>query len=222
MMNWEEYYDSDDNRQYVSEERFKRTEAIKPTKRNCNIFKLSLYDKKKEDETKSPEKEEEKITENTNLKLSWINLTETRQTPNSGVTSSFKDSDYPVLSISFKKVEKITVEDEKGWKMIESKKIESKNIKEPQPPLIPKPTYEKTQICRIYKETKKCPRGNNCRFAHNQSELVINPCYFGEKCRTVKFNNNEYSNVSNNKSCVYKHPGETMNNYNKRNKLTQK
>jgi hypothetical protein len=217
MMNWEEYYDSDDNRQYVSEERFKRTEAIKPTKRNSNIFKLSLYDKKKDEKTISPEKEHEKITENTNLKLNWINLTEAIKTPRSGVTSSFKDSDYPVLSISFKKVEKITAEDEKGWKMIESKKI-----KEPQLPIPLKPTYEKTQICRIYKETKNCPRGNNCRYAHNQSELVVNSCRFGEKCRTVKFKNNEYSNVGNNKSCIYKHPGETMNNYNKRNKLSQK
>ena len=212
-MNWEEYYDSDDNRQYVSEERFKRTEAIKPTKRNSNIFKLSLYDKKKDEKTISPKKEDEKITENTNLKLSWINLSELRQTHNSGVTSSFKDSDYPVLSISFQKVDKITVEDEKGWKMIESKKIKE------QQPL--KPTYEKTQICRIYKETKKCPHGNNCRFAHGQSELVINSCHFGEKCRTVKFNNNEYSNSVHNRSCIYKHPGETMSNYNKRNKLAQ-
>ena len=218
MMNLEEYDnqyydDSYENRQYVSEERFKRTKAIKPTKRNSNIFKLSLYDKKKDEESKSPEKEDEKITENTNLKLSWINLTERIQTPNlGGVASSFKDSDYPVLSMSFKKVEKITVEDEKGWKMIESKKI--KEI----PELPIKPTYEKTQICRIYKETKKCPRGNNCRFAHHQSELVINSCNFGEKCRSVKFKNNEYSNFSAKKCCVYKHPGETIANYHKRNK----
>lgn len=217
-MNWEEYdnqyYDSDDNRHYVSEERFKRTEAIKPTKRNSNIFKLSLYDKKTEDKTTSPEKADEKITENTNLKLSWINLTERGKTPNSVVTSSFKDSDYPVLSISFKKVEKITVDDEKGWKMIESKKIKELPLS--------KPTYEKTQICRIYKETKKCPRGNNCRFAHHQSELVINSCHFGEKCRSVKFNNNEYLNFSEKKCCIYKHPGETINNYHKRREIQQK
>jgi hypothetical protein len=216
MMNWEEYnYDSDDYREYVSEERFRRTEAIKPTKRNRNIFKLSLYDKKKEDDITCPEKEDEKATENTNLKLNWINLSTARHAPNSGVASSFNDSDYPILSISFKKVEKITADDEKGWKMIESKKI-----KEQEP--LPKPTFEKTQICRIYKENKKCPHGSNCRFAHHQSELVVNSCHFGEKCRSIRFNNKEYSNKNDKKICIYKHPGETINNYNKRNKLTQK
>ncbi len=80
-----------------------------------------------------------------------------------------------------------------------------------------KKNQEKTQMCRMYKD-KKCRNGNNCRFAHSLSELVVNPCNFGKNCKCVKFQKDRYINFGE-KNCVYRHPGESRNDYYKRNNL---
>ena len=80
-----------------------------------------------------------------------------------------------------------------------------------------KKNQEKTQMCRMHKE-RKCRNGNNCRFAHSLSELVVNPCNFGEKCKCINLKKDLYTNFGD-KICVYRHPGETRNDYYKRNNL---
>ena len=72
-------------------------------------------------------------------------------------------------------------------------------------------------MCRMYKDNK-CRNGKNCRFAHSLSELVVNPCNFGEKCKCVKYQKDRYINFGE-KNCVYRHPGESRNDYYKRNNL---
>jgi hypothetical protein len=60
-------------------------------------------------------------------------------------------------------------------------------------------------------KTKMCNRydcdGNNCSYAHSDSELKIRDCLFGEECI--------YQN-SKNKMCKFIHPNESVENYKKR------
>lgn len=217
----EEFYS---NREYVSNERFKKTLPIKPTKKLFALKNTTAAKKNEEPNSVEPEVE--------NLKLTWINFKKDE------IKTTFYDSDYP--SLTFDKNEIIADEKEKGlWTKIEKKN--SKNIPDEINYALSmlssekfiifegtkhygmmlnkqtKPNQEKTQMCRMNKE-HKCRNGNNCRFAHSFSELVINPCNFGEKCKCVKFQKDRYLNFGD-RICVYIHPGETKNDYYKRNNL---
>lgn len=57
---------------------------------------------------------------------------------------------------------------------------------------IPKPTNYKTTMCTF---GEKCPRGDRCNFAHNESELRKLPCHFGASCRKP--------------DCTFEHPPKT-------------
>jgi hypothetical protein len=77
-------------------------------------------------------------------------------------------------------------------------------------------TLIKTKMCTF---GKTCPRGKNCRFAHDESELVKSNCVFGEACKFVNHVQNEYTNISKTKICKHRHPGETESNFHSRNRF---
>lgn len=53
---------------------------------------------------------------------------------------------------------------------------------------------DKTQLCKYFKSSKGCDKGNNCSFAHGEIELkeIKKPCFNGLKCYK--------------KDCQYSHP----------------
>ena len=66
-----------------------------------------------------------------------------------------------------------------------------------------------TQMCRSVGTNEHCRHGNNCRFAHDTSELVFLDCSFGLGCRNVdRHSSGVYKNKAG-KTCNYMHPGET-------------
>ena len=76
---------------------------------------------------------------------------------------------------------------------------------------LPNPTHKRacTQMCRSVGTNEPCRHGNNCRFAHDTSELVFLYCSFGLGCRNV---DRQLSGVYKNKAgktCNHMHPGET-------------
>ena len=73
------------------------------------------------------------------------------------------------------------------------------------------PTHKRacTQMCRSVGTNEPCRHGNNCRFAHDTSELVFLYCSFGLGCRNVdRQSSGVYKNKAG-KTCNHVHPGET-------------
>ena len=76
---------------------------------------------------------------------------------------------------------------------------------------LPNPTHKRacTQMCRSVGTNEPCRHGNNCRFAHDTSELVFLYCSFGLGCRNVdRQSSGVYKNKAG-KTCNHMHPGET-------------
>ena len=69
-----------------------------------------------------------------------------------------------------------------------------------------------TRMCNSVNSGKPCRHGVNCRFAHRVEDLVIGDCFFGENCKYVTKQNNNYVSVCA-KICNNKHPGETITNF---------
>ena len=66
-----------------------------------------------------------------------------------------------------------------------------------------------TQMCRSVGTNEPCRHGNNCRFAHDISDLVFLYCSFGLGCRNVdRQSSGVYKNKAG-KTCNHMHPGET-------------
>ena len=81
----------------------------------------------------------------------------------------------------------------------------------------------KTRLCLSVSSGKPCPHGERCRFAHYQSELVTNNCFFGGRCRFVKWGENQqkwYNCGGERKMCNHIHPDETRENYMSRTGMT--
>ena len=73
------------------------------------------------------------------------------------------------------------------------------------------PTHKRacTQMCRSVGSNEPCRHGNNCRFAHDTSELLFLYCSFGLDCRNVdRQSSGVYKNKAG-KTCNHVHPGET-------------
>jgi len=76
---------------------------------------------------------------------------------------------------------------------------------------LPNPTHKRacTQMCRSVGTNEPCRHGNNCRFAHDTSELVFLYCSFGLGCMNVdRQSSGVYKNKAG-KTCNHMHPGET-------------
>ena len=74
---------------------------------------------------------------------------------------------------------------------------------------LPNTIHKRAQMCRSVGSNEPCRHGNNCRFAHDISELVFLYCSFGLDCRNV---DRQLSGVYKNKAgktCNHVHPGET-------------
>ena len=67
----------------------------------------------------------------------------------------------------------------------------------------------KTRMCRSVAMNTPCPHGPSCRFAHNDSELVVSQCLFGSDCRFVGVKAGLLVNIGD-QVCKHKHPGETL------------
>jgi len=66
-----------------------------------------------------------------------------------------------------------------------------------------------TRMCRSVGSNEPCMHGNNCRFAHDTSELVFLYCSFGLGCRNVdRQSSGVYKNKAG-KTCNHMHPAET-------------
>jgi hypothetical protein len=72
----------------------------------------------------------------------------------------------------------------------------------------------KTKLCNSVNLGFECPHGMNCRFAHSQRELVFPVCFFGNRCRFVKYHNGNWYNDCG--KCNHIHPNETRENFMKR------
>ena len=70
-----------------------------------------------------------------------------------------------------------------------------------------------TKLCKFIKEKQQCPHKDNCRFAHNVSQLRVSKCLFEDKCRLVKYENGVMSNISKTKICEHLHIGENTDDY---------
>ena len=74
---------------------------------------------------------------------------------------------------------------------------------------LPNTIHKRAQMCRSVGSNEPCRHGNNCRFAHDISELVFLYCSFGLDCRNVdRQSSGVYKNKAG-KTCNHLHPGET-------------
>lgn len=87
----------------------------------------------------------------------------------------------------------------------------------PNKPVVATPEVQKpTRFCLSVLKKTKCFHGNQCRFAHNYSDLK--ECNFGEKCKKIKVIKTnpdgtlELAN-KNEVGCNFKHSKETKNSY---------
>ena len=76
---------------------------------------------------------------------------------------------------------------------------------------LPNPAHKVacTQMCRSVETNEPCRHGNNCRFAHDTSDLVFLYCSFGLGCRNVDRQSSGVYKNKIGKTCNYMHPGET-------------
>ena len=98
-------------------------------------------------------------------------------------------------------VEEAQVEEE-NWIVVEKKKkeedkksIRAKAIKTLSDVKKIEKALNKTKLCLNWRKNGKCPRGNQCGFAHGQEELKVATCIFGIKCKKA--------------DCKFAHPGES-------------
>ncbi len=75
----------------------------------------------------------------------------------------------------------------------------------------------KTVLCNSVIGKYICHLGNNCKFAHNNKELKILPCAYGDNCFDIERCSGVYINKNNTKRvCNKKHSSETTENVHKR------
>ena len=67
----------------------------------------------------------------------------------------------------------------------------------------------RNRMCKSVNTGEPCEHGENCRFVHNWSDLVVSECRFGSECKHVKKQSEGVYTVVEGKYCKYKHPKET-------------
>ena len=74
----------------------------------------------------------------------------------------------------------------------------------------------KTIICKSVINGTVCRYGSRCNFAHNIHELVVEPCFYGHRCRNIvirsTYDGKIYKNIPN-KLCLHIHPLENLYDY---------
>jgi len=126
------------------------------------------------------------------------------------------DTDFPILSLSsFKSKKEIKpiqniipeeqndpiITDEKWIDISEKKKNTKKNVEN-----------SKTRLCNSIMNGMNCVYGEKCQFAHSSSDLNILECAFGNNCKLIICENNQYKNHQD-KVCSFLHPNETKDNF---------
>jgi hypothetical protein len=85
----------------------------------------------------------------------------------------------------------------------ESEIFVQERIEKPSTPAVPK-----TKMCQSIVSGIECTYGNRCCFAHNLDQLQVRECNFGNGCR--------------NKFCIFIHPSESKQDYEKRTRTNQR
>ena len=85
----------------------------------------------------------------------------------------------------------------------ESEIFVQERIEKPSTPAVPK-----TKMCQSIVSGLECTYGNRCCFAHNLDQLQVRECNFGNGCR--------------NKFCIFIHPSESKQDYEKRTRTNQR
>ena len=161
-------------------------------------------------ETVEAKKVEESVVEKVETKMveeSVVEKVETKMVEESVVekveTKMVEES--VVEKVETKMVEESVVEKvEEDWQEVK-KPPAKKSV------ALPNPTHKRacTQMCRSVGTNEPCRHGNNCRFAHDTSELVFLYCSFGLGCRNVDHQSSGVYKNKAGKTCNHMHPGET-------------
>ena len=68
----------------------------------------------------------------------------------------------------------------------------------------------KNRLCRFL---ERCRRKRECPYAHSNSELQVEDCRFGPRCRWVRRQKGVYVNIPDCRPCNFLHPGEKVEDY---------
>ena len=95
-------------------------------------------------------------------------------------------------------------------------KVDKNKIRRPSKDEIAKSKYF-TKMCDSFFLEVDCNKeAGTCTYAHNQEQLLVKDCLYGENCRHIILENNLYSTKDSSIICMYKHPGETFIQYKER------
>jgi hypothetical protein len=120
-------------------------------------------------------------------------------------------NEYPTLSVNpVNPVNPVNKVSEVPFKNINQERTEAMNTLSDKT-LMNK--FAKTKLCNSMNKGIECPHGSNCTFAHTLEELTIRPCLFGDNCRFVRISRDGYFQNGNIKTCMFKHTGESDDNY---------
>lgn len=71
----------------------------------------------------------------------------------------------------------------------------------------------KMYICKSVENSKECPYGKKCKFAHNEEELVTKSCTHGTDCDRIEIKNGKVINKSKKNMCIFIHPRESISSF---------
>ena len=73
--------------------------------------------------------------------------------------------------------------------------------------------HNKTRLC---KNINNCPYGDMCHYAHSIDEIVMIECAYKNECIFISEKSSGCCNSNVHKTCFFKHPCETVQEYHKR------
>jgi hypothetical protein len=132
-------------------------------------------------------------------------------------------------------VEKVTVEKDPKWKVVENVKKVNKEktiVTDIMASLFGKsssiPRHDRTpmtasmatvgqkctRVCKSVIDGVDCKYGDKCQFAHSVEQLNVVACGFGGKCRNVRKNRlSAWENTNGTRMCQFIHPGEVTSSF---------
>ena len=71
----------------------------------------------------------------------------------------------------------------------------------------------KMYICKSVQNSKECTYGKECKFAHNEEELVTKSCTHGSDCTRIEIKNGNVLNRNKKNLCIFIHPQESISSF---------
>lgn len=223
--NWEDYLSDNNNQSFEENETFDETnDSFDENENKTNLSMNAFFKKQKLNEVLHKKNDKQEVTI-ISTKPKKINIDEEDtiiidkpvKSPFSWGDNNFVptfnkkfDSDFPslsLLSLKTKKQEKhiiVEKEDDNTW--IDIKKKQKNSIES-----------SKTRLCKSILSGLTCTYGEKCQFAHSSKDLNTQQCGFGDDCKLIIFENNQYKNSTDDKTCSFLHPKETKENFMMRN-----